>query len=153
MLRSPRLCEISVTLFMLRPRNATLRPNSCDRSRIICRRWMDELKQEMTSRPSARLIDIFKPGTDGPLTLGVPGPVDVRRVAHQQQHTAPSIIRKGVQVKQLVIRGSRIDFEVARMNNDAERRGDRQRNRAHDRMRHPNELDLETDRAESCRSA
>ena len=52
---SPSECAISVTLTMLRPSIATLRPNSCDRSRISWMRWIDELKQETTSRFSARL--------------------------------------------------------------------------------------------------
>ena len=54
---SPMLCAISVTLNMLRPRNATLRPYSCASSSICCKRWMELLKHEITSRRStARTI-------------------------------------------------------------------------------------------------
>jgi len=40
---------------MLRPTMATFRPNSSDSSRICWILWIEELKQEISSRRSARL--------------------------------------------------------------------------------------------------
>ena len=76
---------------------------SAARSRICCRRWIEELKQEITSRRSARLNDLFEARPHGALALGVAGPVRVGRIRKQQQHAALAVIGQRVQVEQLVV--------------------------------------------------
>ena len=143
MVSRPRSCAISVVLFMLRPRNATLRPYSS--------RQIENLLQavnggaEAGDHQSARRAheQIFQARADGALALGVAGPVDVGRIRHQQQHAALAVLGQRVQIEQLVVGGRGVHLEIAGVNDDAERRGDGQRDAAHDGMRDVNELDRE----------
>ena len=61
----------------------------------------------------------------------------------QQQHAALAVVGQGVQVEQFVVGGSGVDLEIAGVDDDAERGGDGQRDRAHDRVGDVDELDLE----------
>ena len=68
---------------------------------------MEELKQEMTSRRSARLNSSSRRGPHGALGFGVAGPVGIGRIRHQQQHAALAVIGEGVQIEQFVVGGRR----------------------------------------------
>src|SRR5581483_6288080 len=46
-------------------------------------------------------------------------------------------------IEQLIVGRSRVHLEIAGVDDDAERRGDGQRHRAHNRVRNVNKLDLE----------
>ena len=112
---------------MLRPMNATLRPYSWREIEDLLERWIEELKQEITSAALGAVEDIFQARPHGALALGVAGPVDVGRIGEQQQHAALAVIGQRVQIEQLVVGGRRIDLEIAGVDDHAERRGDGQR--------------------------
>ena len=96
----------------------------------------------MNSRLGA-VEDVFEARPHGALGFRVSGPVGVGRVREQQQHAAFAVIGQRMQVEQLVIGGRRIHLEIARVDHHPDRRRDRQRHAAHDRVRHVNKLDLE----------
>ena len=75
--------------------------------------------------------------------FGVAGTIDVGRIRQQQQHAALAVLGQRVQVEQQVVGGRRIDFEIAGMDDHAERRSDGQRHAAHERMGDVDELDRE----------
>ena len=84
----------------------------------------------MMRRFSATIEDVFKAGPNSAFAFGVAGPVDVGRIRHQQQNAALAVLGERVQIEQLVVGRSRIDFEIAGMDDHAERSRDRQRDRA-----------------------
>ncbi len=93
--------------------------------------------------PLGAVEDVLEPRPHGALGFRVPGAIGIGRVRQQQQHAALAVIGQRVQVEQLVIGGSRIDFEIAGVDHHPDRRRDGQRQRAHDRVRDVNKLDLE----------
>ena len=69
--------------------------------------------------------------------------VDVGGVLQQGKHTLLAQFSKRVQVERLVIRRRQIDLEVARMQDDSDRRMDRQRHAIHQRVGHADRHDGE----------
>ena len=128
---------------MLRPISATLRPNSAEMSRIICMRWIDELKQDITIRRSARLKISSSRGRTARSRFGVSGPVHIGGVGEQQQHAALAVIGEGMQIERLVVERSGIDLVIARMDHYAQRRRDGERQAVHHRVRDVDELHFE----------
>ena len=90
-------------------------------------RWIEELKQETTMRLLGAAEDLFHARTDGALALGIAGAVGVGGIGEQQQDAALAVVGQGVEVEELVVGGGGIDFEIAGVDDDAERRGDGQR--------------------------
>ena len=104
---------------MLRPSNATLRPNSSERLMICCSRCTEELKQEMNSRRSARLKT--SPCAVESLARNPNSPDGrIGRIGKQQQHAAAAVIGQRVQIEELVVGGRRVDLEIAGVDHDAE---------------------------------
>ena len=93
--------------------------------------------------PLGAIEDFFQARPHRAFAFGVAGPVDVGRIRHQQQHAALAVIGEGVQIEQLVVGGRGVHFEIAGVNDDAQRRGDGQRHRADDGVRDVDELDGE----------
>ena len=111
-------------------------------------RKIQNLLQPVNRRTEARdhhapfrpVENIFQPRPHRAFALGITRPVDVGRIRHQQQHAALPIIGKRMQIEQLVVGRSRVHLEVARVDDHPKRRSDRHRHRAHNRVRHPDEL-------------
>ena len=78
--------------------------------------------------------NLLELGTHRALAWGEAGPLHVGRVLQQGQHALLAILRKGVQVKELVVGRRQVDLEVAGVDDHAQRRMHRQRHRAHNRM-------------------
>ena len=104
---------------------------------------MEELKQEITRRRGERDEHVLQARPHGAFAFGVAGTIDVGRIRHQQQHAALAVVGQRVQIEQLVVGGRRIDFEIAGVDDHAERRGDGQRDAAHDGVRDVDEFDRE----------
>ena len=79
--------------------------------------------------PLGAIKDFVQARAHGAFAFGVARPVDVGGVGHQQQHAALAVFGEGVQIERLVVGGRGIHLEIAGVNDDAERRGDRQRHR------------------------
>ena len=69
--------------------------------------------------------------------------LNVSRILKQRQDALFSILREGVQIKQMVVGGRGIDFEVSRVNDDAERGGDGKRHATDDGVSDADELNFE----------
>ena len=69
--------------------------------------------------------------------------LDVGRILEQRQHAFLAVLGEGVQIEEPVVGGRRIDLEVAGMNQDAQRRMDRQRHAVHQAVRHLDGIDGE----------
>ncbi len=87
--------------------------------------------------------DILKPRTNGSLGFRIPRTVGIGGIGEQQQNSPLAIVGKGMQVKQFVIGGGGIDFEIARVNHHPKGGGDGQRDGANDGMGNMNELHFE----------
>src|ERR1017187_770914 len=87
--------------------------------------------------------DLFHARANGALRLGEAGPVGIGGIREQQQHAALAVLGQRVQIEHLVVGRRGVHLEIAGVDDHAERRGDGQRHRAHDGMRHVNEFDLE----------
>ena len=75
--------------------------------------------------------DFIKLTAHRALTGGVSLAFDIGRILKQRQHALFSVLSEGVQIEEMIIRGRGIDFEIARMDNYAERRVNRERNTIH----------------------
>ena len=139
----PSECAISVTETMLRPitRHAP----------AVLLRQIEHQLNAVNRRAEARnhhpalgaVEDLLHARADGALRFGVAGPVRIGGIREQQQHAALAVIGQRVQVEQLVVGGRGVHLEIAGVDDDAERRGNGQRHRAHDGVRDVDELDLE----------
>ncbi len=87
--------------------------------------------------------DVFEAGADGALGIGIAGAVGVGGIGKQEQDAAFAVIGKGVEIEEVVIGGGGIDFEIAGVDDDAERGGDGHGNGAHDGVGDVDELDFE----------
>ena len=67
----------------------------------------------------------------------------VGRILKQRQHAFLAVLGKGVQVEEAIVGRRRIDLEVAGMNQNAQRRVDRQRHAIHQAVRHVDGIDGE----------
>ncbi len=85
----------------------------------------------------------FQTWPDCALALGIARSINIGRIGHQQQYAALAVFGEGVEIEQFVVGWGGIDFEIAGVDHDAERRGDRQRHTTDDRVRYSNELDFE----------
>ena len=65
--------------------------------------------------------DLFQARADGAFAFGVAGAVDVGGIGEQQQDAALAVVGEGVQVEELVVGGGGVDFEIAGVDDDAER--------------------------------
>ena len=61
--------------------------------------------------------------------------LDVGRVLEQRQHSGLAVLGEGVQIKQAVVGGRRINFEIAGVNDHAQRSVDGQRHAIHQAVR------------------
>jgi len=71
---------------------------------------------------------LIKLASHSPLTRRVSFALDVGRILKQRQNSLFAIFRERVQVEHLVVRGGRVNLEVARVNQHSEGRVDGQRN-------------------------
>ena len=126
----PRLCAISVTLQHAAAEERDLAAVLRRQIENLLQAVDGRLKHEMTSRRSRANEQLFEPRPDRALALGVAGPVDVGRIRHQQQHAALAVIGERVQIEQFVVGGRRVHFEIAGVDDDAERGRDGQRHRS-----------------------
>src|SRR5437660_4760396 len=62
---------------------------------------------------------LFKLAMNRALTGRVALALNVSRILQESQHSLFAVLRKTVQIKQSVVSGSRVDFEVARMQHHA----------------------------------
>ena len=69
--------------------------------------------------------------------------LDVGRILEQRQHAGLAVFGEGVQIEQPVVGGRGIDFEVAGMNDHAQRRVDGERHAIHQAVRDLNGIDGE----------
>src|ERR1039458_1341558 len=87
--------------------------------------------------------DVFHARLDGALGFGVARPVGIGRVGKEEEDAPLTVVGQGVQVEELVVGGGGIDLEIAGVDDDSQRRGDGQRDGAHDGVRDMDKLDLE----------
>ena len=71
--------------------------------------------------------NVFQARAHGALGIGIAGPVGIGGIGEQQQHAALAVIGQRVQIEQFVVGGGGVDFEIAGVDDDAERGGDGQR--------------------------
>ena len=93
--------------------------------------------------------DFIKLAADRALTRRVSLALDVGRILKQRQHAFLAVLGEGVQVEETVVGRGRIDFEVAGVNDHAERRMDRQRDAIHQAVRDLDGMDGERPDLES----
>ena len=67
--------------------------------------------------------------------------LDVSGILQQRQHAFLSVLGKGMQVKQAIVGGSGIDFEIPGVNNYTNRRVDGERDAIHEAVRDLNRMD------------
>ena len=79
--------------------------------------------------------------------------LDVGRILEQRQHALLAVLGKGVQIEQPVVGRRGIDLEVAGMDQDAQRRMDRQRHAIHQAVRHLDGIDGERANLEALAGA
>ena len=72
--------------------------------------------------------DLVELAAHGAFAGRVAGALDVGGILEQRQHAFFAVLGEGMQVEEAIVGRSRVDLEIARMNNDAERRMDRQCN-------------------------
>ncbi len=84
---------------------------------------------EAGNHHAARSADeqVFETRTHRAFAFGVAGTVHVGRIRQQQKHAALAVFRQRVQVEKVIVGGRGIDFEVAGVNDNAQRSGDGQR--------------------------
>ena len=87
--------------------------------------------------------DVFQARPHGAFAFRIARAVDVGGIRHQQQYAALAVFGQRVQIEQLVVGGRGVHFEIAGVNDDAQRRGDGQRHGADDGVRDVDELDRE----------
>src|ERR1700739_4280642 len=87
--------------------------------------------------------DLVQAGNDGAFAGGVAGALDVGGILEKGEHAAFAVFGEGVQVESLVVEGREIDFEVAGMNDDADRRFDGEGNAINQRVGDADGLDGE----------
>src|ERR1700722_20218812 len=88
--------------------------------------------------------DFVQPRLHYPLTRRVSGPVDVGRILQESQHTAFTVLGKGVQVEGLSIRWRKVNLEVAGMDDYSHRSFNGQGDTVHQAMGHADGLDGES---------
>ena len=87
--------------------------------------------------------DFVKFAADGALAGRVALALDVGGILKQRQHALFAVFGKGVQIEKMIVGGSGVDLEIAGMNDDAERRVDRERNAIHQAVRDANRMNGE----------
>ena len=86
---------------------------------------------------------LFHAHDDGALRGREPRALDVGAVAEEREHSFLTVAREGVQVERLSIHGSRIHFVIAGVDDDSNRRADRERDAIDRAMGHVQVFDLE----------
>src|SRR6185369_10384842 len=89
------------------------------------------------------LEDVVKSRTNCAFTGRIAGTLHIRRVLEQCQHTFLAVFGEGVEVEELVVGRRRIDLEVARMNNHAQRSMDGERDTIDKGVRYLDRMDGE----------
>ena len=87
--------------------------------------------------------DLIEARLHGPLAGCVTGALDVGRILQQGEHAALAVLGEGMQVKGLAVGGRKIDFEVAGMDDDADRRFNGEGHAIDQRMGNSDRLDCE----------
>ena len=87
--------------------------------------------------------DFVELAAHGALAGRVSLALDVGGILKQRQHALFAVFGKGVQIEELVVSGSGIDFEIAGMNDDAQRSVNGQRDAIHQAVGDPNGMDGE----------
>ena len=125
-LSSPSECAISVTLTMLRPTTATRRPYSCGQVEHQLNAVDGGAEAGDHDAALGAIEDLFHPRAYGALGFGIARPIGIGGIGKQQQNAALAVIGQGVQIEQFVVGGGGVHFEIAGMDDHAERRGDGQ---------------------------
>ena len=90
--------------------------------------------------------DFIELAADGALAGGVSLALDVGGILKQREHALFAVFGEGVQVEEFVVGGRGVDFEIAGMDDDAERSVDGERHAIDQAMRYPDGMD-----GEDCR--
>src|SRR5581483_358836 len=85
----------------------------------------------------------------GALAGRVPGALDVGGILKEREDTFFAVFSETIQVKEAIVSGSGINFEIAGMNDDAERSVNRQRDAVHQAVRHRDGMNSEGPEAEA----
>src|SRR5229473_2082835 len=92
--------------------------------------------------PRRGAAKFFDARNDGALRGCKTGALHVRGIAEQRQHALVAIPGERVQIERGAAHGSLIDFEIAGVDDDAERRANGQGDAIHGAVRHGNEFDF-----------
>jgi len=87
--------------------------------------------------------DLLERFDDLELGPGEAAAIDVRAVGKQREHAGGAELREAVHVEVLAVDRRLIDLEIARVDDDADRRVDRERDAVGHAVRHADELDRE----------
>ena len=128
---------------MPRPTNATLRSN-CARQVDEDLHPVDARRERGDDQPPARAgEDLLERLDDFGFRAGEAAAIDVGAVGEQRQHALGAELREAVQVEVLAVERRLIDLEVAGVDDDADRRVNRQRHAVGHAVRDADELDRE----------
>ena len=87
--------------------------------------------------------NLVKLAPHGALARRVTLALDVGRILKQRQHALFAVFGEGVQIEQMIVGGRGIDFEVAGVNDHAQRSVNCERDTIHQAVRHPNGMNGE----------
>ena len=117
---------------------AHARPNVDDLLNAMNRR--SEARQDHA--PRRRAAQFFNSRNDSPLRWRKPGPLHVRRIAEQRQHSLRPVFGERVQIKRRAAHWRLVNLEISGMDDHAERRANCQRHAIHRAVRHGNEFNF-----------
>jgi hypothetical protein len=93
--------------------------------------------------PGCLVKNVFKGRDDGALGLRAPRALGISRIGKQSEHALIAILRESPQIHRRPDDRSVVNLEITRMNNDADRRGNRDRCASGQAVRHVNPFDIE----------
>ena len=128
---------------MLRPTKQSLRPCSCARSVTICSRCMDVAKQEISTRPLASPMMCDRRCRTARSEGVRPGRSTFVESENSASTPLPPVVGERVQIADVLVRGRGVKFEIAGVNDRAQRRGDGQCAGLNDAVRQVDELHAE----------
>src|SRR6267142_1514732 len=93
--------------------------------------------------PRRRAAQLFDARNDRAFRRREARTLHVRGIAEEREHAFVAVLCERVKVKRRAADGRLVNLEIARVNDYAERRADRQRNAVHRAVRHGNKFNLE----------
>src|SRR5262249_8726315 len=104
----------------------------------------------------SRAAEVFEARNDGAFRRSEAWALDVGGIREKSEHAFVSVACKGMKVEAGAVDGCLVDLEVAGVDDDAERRANRERNAVDRAVRNGNKFDLERinfDEAAGCNFA